>query len=295
MTAIKKYMRLEAPGRWQESLSSDPIEVLISCGKTSLIISDYQDNPLTHWSLTTIKLISHIRTDAIFSADFEGQEKLFISDAPMNDSLLLIINKNQARVSKKKILRYWLPIFSITLITAVIIYMPEKIRSLTESIISRDHEKQLLEPFVIDHIKNFGPVCNSPQSDQVLKFILESTNTENNTLSIEILRNQKMKALHLPGNTIFLSDSFINDLQNSIKLLRILENEASEAETRMPLKSLIQQQSSYSLVRLILGIDPSLNVKKASEFIVETKNLQNTIAKDLDDFSWVALQNACLN
>ena len=57
MTAIKKYARLEASGLWKESKKCDFIEVLITFGKTSVVLSDYKDTPLTHWSLAAIKLV----------------------------------------------------------------------------------------------------------------------------------------------------------------------------------------------------------------------------------------------
>jgi hypothetical protein len=67
MTAIKKYTRLEASGFWQESTKSQQIDVLITFGKTSIVLSDYKDNPLTHWSLAAIKLVSRNKFEAIFS------------------------------------------------------------------------------------------------------------------------------------------------------------------------------------------------------------------------------------
>ena len=67
MTALKKYARLESSGLWKESKNASFIEVLITFGKTSLILSDYKDNPLTHWSLTAIKLASRNQDEAMFA------------------------------------------------------------------------------------------------------------------------------------------------------------------------------------------------------------------------------------
>ena len=92
MTALKKYARLESSGLWKESKNSGFIEVLISFGKTSLILSDYKENPLTHWSLAAIKLGSRNQDEAIFCTGFDNEESLLIKDKHMIDSLLLFIN-----------------------------------------------------------------------------------------------------------------------------------------------------------------------------------------------------------
>ena len=92
MTALKKYSRLEASGVWLESPESEPIEVLVSLGKASLILYNYEDTPLTHWSLSSIKLVSQIDTEGIFSTTEEGLETLKIDDIYMVDALLNFIN-----------------------------------------------------------------------------------------------------------------------------------------------------------------------------------------------------------
>ena len=137
MTAIKKYTRLESSGLWKESRDSEFIEVLISLGKTSVVLSDYKDNPLTHWSLGAIKLISQDQQETIFSTNFDDGERLCISDVHMINALLLFIQKDDKKSIKRET---YLKIFWIVLILFLSIsglYFPSKFRELSSSIISR--------------------------------------------------------------------------------------------------------------------------------------------------------------
>ena len=58
MTAIKKFNRLESKAVWIEDIEKSPKKVIVSFGKSSIIISDENELPLDHWSFSTIKLIS---------------------------------------------------------------------------------------------------------------------------------------------------------------------------------------------------------------------------------------------
>jgi len=45
MTALEKYERLEATGLWRETTESQSIEVLVTFGNASLILSDFTGAP----------------------------------------------------------------------------------------------------------------------------------------------------------------------------------------------------------------------------------------------------------
>ena len=59
MTALKKFGRLEAKAVWIENANSPPKSVIISFGKSSIIISDKNAFPLDHWNFNSIIVIKH--------------------------------------------------------------------------------------------------------------------------------------------------------------------------------------------------------------------------------------------
>ncbi len=83
MTAIDKYVRLEAIGWWFEAGRQEGREVIVSFGDESLQITSLKDVPLTHWSLRATRRVGTRGEAVIYSADPEQQEILEIEDADM--------------------------------------------------------------------------------------------------------------------------------------------------------------------------------------------------------------------
>lgn len=83
MTALDKFIRLEAVGWWFEAGRQEAREVIVSFGDATLQISSLKDLPLTHWSLLATKRIGTRGEAVIYSADPEQHEVLEIEDPDM--------------------------------------------------------------------------------------------------------------------------------------------------------------------------------------------------------------------
>ena len=190
MTALKKYARLEASGLWTESSETKPVDVLITFGKTSIILSDYKDNPLTHWSLAAIKLVSRNDTEAIFSADFDNSERLRVDDVEMIEALILFINSDEKQPQRVNIPFYLILSAVVIVSTLMVVYFPSKIKNLAISIISEHHEKQLITPFLKEYLTEPNSICNSAKTDGILNQILNEIEPKKNSLSIIIIKDR---------------------------------------------------------------------------------------------------------
>ena len=69
MTAIDKFIRLEAVGWWFEAGRQEAREVIVSFGDATLQITSIKDVPLTHWALLATKRIGTRGEAVIYSAD----------------------------------------------------------------------------------------------------------------------------------------------------------------------------------------------------------------------------------
>ena len=76
MTALTKYARLEATGLWRGRPEEQRREVIVSLGKTSLIITDSKDRPLAHWSLAAIARANPGEFPARYHPDGTAEESL---------------------------------------------------------------------------------------------------------------------------------------------------------------------------------------------------------------------------
>ena len=54
MTALTQYQRLESSGLWREAPDAQRREVIVTFGDASIIITDKNERPLTHWSLAAL-------------------------------------------------------------------------------------------------------------------------------------------------------------------------------------------------------------------------------------------------
>ena len=127
-----------------------------------------------------------------------------------------------------------------------------------------------------------------------LSILISFVEKDENLLSVAIVRDQKMNVLHLPSGIILLSNEFIKSDTSERKLISILNGELPEAIERQPLKTLIMQQSTFRLIKFILGFETQLSITDINDFSKPPLKIPGSDTGKIDDFSWVALQNACL-
>ena len=54
MTALDRYVRLEAVGLWREAPGAPPREVVVSFGNATLLLTDLEERPLGHWAPSSV-------------------------------------------------------------------------------------------------------------------------------------------------------------------------------------------------------------------------------------------------
>jgi hypothetical protein len=83
MTALERYVRLEALGLWREGSGAPPREVVVSFGTTTLVLRDLRDAPLGHWALAGVRAIGREGGATIYAMSEDGGETLAIRDREM--------------------------------------------------------------------------------------------------------------------------------------------------------------------------------------------------------------------
>ena len=130
MTAIKKFSRLEAKAVWIEKDDTPPRSVIISFGKSSIIISNENAFPLDHWSFNTIVMISKNKENTIFSQGSNRSEKLIIEDIEMINAIILICNlKTQTNWSIIKFRKFFKFLF-FCFFLFILLYFPNFVREI---------------------------------------------------------------------------------------------------------------------------------------------------------------------
>ena len=292
MTALDKYTRLESTAIWIESDKKPEKEVIVAFGKKTLIISDNNDNPFTHWSLTSTRIISRNENGVIFSPDPEGIEKLVVKDVEMINSMEIFISNTNSH--KKNFYPLIVLIPTLAVLIFIGIYWKD-LKIYFIPFISNAQEKQITRTAFEDHKKNYGPICNSVSGKKAIDELLVSLSKAYKNINILVLSNQTVDIIHFPSGTLMISKNFLNKTRNSYELVSILSQVNFEKTKRIPLKKVIEQNSLLDIVSLVIGLKSSLKIKSLNELEMISRRKTTNKEINLTDHSWVAIQNICFN
>jgi len=248
MTALEQYERLEATGLWRETKTSQNIEVLITFGNASLILSDFTGNPLTHWSLPAVARLNRGKTPPIYSPNSYGIETLEIDDEAMIiaiEEVRKTIKSRRPRKGRLRILTFLTTLLIILLLA--IFWLPNILIQHTSSLVYAEQRKQIGFQ-LIDHISKFiGPHCVTDSEINPL-LQLESRLFPNSDISIYVFSGGIKSAIHLPGQFILLNQFIVEDFEtpNVVAGFSIIE------KIKMDKHDPIEQLLSFAGTRAVL-------------------------------------------
>ena len=97
MTALERYVRLEAIGLWRERPEAPPREVVVSFGNATLVLKDLADRPLGHWALAGVTVVGRDGPATIYAMTADGGETLAIRDPEMVAAIAAVSRPRLAR------------------------------------------------------------------------------------------------------------------------------------------------------------------------------------------------------
>ena len=97
-----EYTKFETFGVWQENSEKPEEQVVVSFGKSTLLLRDINESIVAQWSFPSISVNTLPDGQVTFSPDEDGIEKLIISDEEMIEQLKKVI---QAPIYDRKTFR----------------------------------------------------------------------------------------------------------------------------------------------------------------------------------------------
>jgi hypothetical protein len=213
MTALKQYDRLEATGLWRETTESQSIEVLITFGNASLILSDFTGSPLTHWSLPAVVRTNPTKRPAIYSPNTSGTEKIEIEDEAMIKAIEEVRSSIKSRRPRPGKLRILTLIITSLVITALLIFwLPNILTQHTSGLVYAEQRRQIGERLIQQVSKLSGPPCEL-ESDANPLYQLEQRLFPNTGVKILVFAEGIRTSTHLPGKFILLNRTTVEDFE----------------------------------------------------------------------------------
>ncbi len=295
MTALDKYIRLEAVGQWRESPEADPREVVVSFGDATLVLSDMQENPLTHWALAGIVRVKHEQEMAIYTPDTQGFETLEIRDSDMIEAIAQVsrIALNQTRPVRRGFgLWIALGLLLIGVLAVAPIFVRYQAQAMTGPDSARYLGYQLIDMTGVQ-------TCSSPEGNTARDSLMANLYPDGR---YQLLVTADQSESHLyPGGLVVMSNSTLQDLTTQKDFANYIENidinpnlVLTDSFQAAPLSKVFRYVSSGEmdpemLSQILDSIEVNNILSPGDQEYVED---DNPVLRDMD---WRALRQICLD
>ncbi|MEO1561869.1 MAG: hypothetical protein AAFR98_00400 [Pseudomonadota bacterium] len=210
MTALEEYSRLEATGLWKTASQAQRREVIVSFGTATLVLSDINEMPLTHWSLAAVERLGS-KVPAIYFVAGDEEETLEIADPAMVDAIERIRLPLRPQEPHSGSLRLGLFLASIlSAALAIWLWMPNALANYGARIIPAAKEQEIGNN-LLGYVERFtGRSCSSEAANQALAR-LHARVLPGQRGSLRIAELGAQAALHLPGGITMLHIAVIEE------------------------------------------------------------------------------------
>ena len=283
MTAHRKYLRLEASGLWRSNPDAQRREVLVYFGKKTLIISDFNEQILSHWLLEAIARGQDDESYVIYTPDGQFEETLELSNHESQfihalDEILTAIKRTRPHHGRLRLIIFCLSL--LTMIALATFWIPDIIIKHAISISPQITRTEVGVELLKRINRVYGPNCTSPISRPVLKRLANRLNVKR----IVIIPIGIHDTLSLPGGLILLNRRIIEDHNNLNVIAGFILAEHSRASQQDPFIDILTTSGVMASIRLIMtGNIPTLAIDDYVEDIlrnesipIDTENLLQT-------------------
>lgn len=294
MTAIDKYIRLEAVGQWREAPEQSPREVIVSFGDQTLVLSDLKENPLSHWALAATRRVSRNGSKAIYSPDIEGFELLEIDDADMVEAIAQVSRLAMAPVTQKS--RKFSALLGLFAVVATLIYfVPSLMRDQAIRMTKQDSARYLgLEMLEGTRLKQ----CSEPSANAAGAALMARL-FDGNAYRLIIVKTGR-EGVVFPGGLLVVGSELLQGVSSADQFSNWLI-ELTKTD-QFPLVDVFQTSSVKSVFQyLTSGTIPQKDLDMAAQNLRDNASFPLSFATGepsgepiLRDQEWVALQGICL-
>jgi hypothetical protein len=267
-TALTKYDRLEATGLWRQTRDEQRREVVVSIGDATLVISDMNDQAITHWSLAAVERQGSSDRPAVFNPDGDPNETLELSNDEAEmieaiDTLRRAVLKARPRPGRLRFLGLAVSLTSV--IAAMVFWLPDALQNHTLSVVPDVTRAKIGDALLTRIERVAGTPCSNRTAGPALKTIALRTKAPR----VVILRSGVRDSVALPGGTVLLNKSLVEDFEEPDVAAGFILAELQRATDRDPLEALLDHaglRASFTL--LTTGNLPSAALDDYAEAVL---------------------------
>ena len=288
-----EYTKFETFGVWQENSEKPEEQVVVSFGKSTLLLRDINESIVAQWSFPSISVNTLPDGQVTFSPDEDGIEKLTISDEEMIEQLKKVIQT--PIYHHKNLSTIFFLIISLFVTLFLLLNSKNILIGIATSITPNGKTSIIFEKLIESKDNPLGRKCIIPEGQKILDQLVEKYKNINDII---ILSSTENKFFALPDGQIILTKKFISDVKDPLEISEFLFLADKANQLNIPLKTFFSSQSILSLLKYISGTsidwDPKILNELTIQKIEALKEIESfKIPTQISGLEWVMVQNMC--
>jgi|TARA_B110000908_G_scaffold123492_1_gene144855 hypothetical protein len=268
MTALAKYDRLEATGLWRPTPQDQRREVVVSIGDATLVISDMNDQAITHWSLAAVERYGTSNTPAVFHPDGDPAETLELLDSETEminaiDTLRKAVLKARPNPGRLRWLGATVSFSAVA--AAMVLWLPNAVQKHTLSVVPDVTRAKIGEALLTRIERVAGTPCQSRPAAPALKTLALRTNAK----ELIVLRAGITDSLYLPGGKVLVNRVLVEDFEEPDVVAGYILAEQVRSQTNDSLEAMLDHvglRATFTL--LTTGNVPSAALDDYAEAVL---------------------------
>jgi hypothetical protein len=212
MTALDRYVRLEALGLWRETEDLRPREVIVSFGRTTLLLSDLAEKPLGHWALAGVTVLRRDRGATIYTMTPGSGETLIIRDPDMVAAIAAVADTRLATAGMRPPRRRRLlgVIGAVIVLGAAALLLPALIRAQAVRMVPPELALEFGDRMLLAIMEARGAPCDAPAGVGALGRLAERLDPDAPP-RLRVLDLGGASVAALPGRTVLIDPRVLAD------------------------------------------------------------------------------------
>lgn len=272
MTALKGYQRLEALGVWREQPDAQRRNVVVSLGDSTIVIMDMKSRPLTHWAIPAVERANPGVLPALYHPDGDPSETLEIG----GDEIMMIeaIEKLRAAINRARPKQGRLRWGLMGSMTAILIglgtfWLPDALREHAVQVVPPVKRAEIGLDLINRVTRITGPECRDTLGSPALARLGGKLFPPEDRRKLMVMSGGPRKAFHLPGGTILLHRSLVENFEDGNVLAGFALVEGLRAGNHDPLAEVLAESSLLAVIQfLTTGSLPNASLDHYAEQIL---------------------------
>ncbi len=260
MTALKEYQRLEFAGVWRASPEHQRKDVIVCVGNATLVMYDYADQPLTHWSLPALVRLNSGSNPAVFAPGVDSSEVLEVSDGTIIEAIERIQRASEKRRPGNRRLRIAViaGILCVLLVSGIF-WLPELLVNHAAAVVPDAKRIELGERLLAQIQRTSGRPCHTGAGTAALSRLYNRL-LGDRPGRLVVLPNGTAQTNHLPGGLFLIDPALVEDHEAPDVVAGYVIAEAVRANAHDPVARMLKQAGLVAAFRLLTTGDVTENV-----------------------------------